>query len=110
MFDMLSVQETRRPAGLVELMPTNETGLHALRNTGPPTRIAAIVLPLVLLAVAINSASAQNNATAPSGLREVNITDRGTVQMHVSDLPLSTVLHMLSVEGRRNIIASPTSR
>lgn len=110
MFDMLSVQETRRPAGLVELMPTNETGLHALRNTGPPTRIAAIVLPLVLLAVAINSASAQNNATAPSGLREVNITDRGTVQMHVSDLPLSTVLHMLSVEGRRNIIASPKVR
>jgi type IV pilus assembly protein PilQ len=38
---------------------------------------------------------------------QVAVTDRGTVRMHVADLPLSTVLHMLSLEGQRNIIASP---
>ncbi|MCH8204375.1 MAG: hypothetical protein IID09_04380, partial [Candidatus Hydrogenedentes bacterium] len=107
-------------------MPTDVTGLRVRRSTGkadlridandaqprwrPSARLAAIITALVLLSVPINSASAQNDATAPNGLREVSITDRGTVQMHVSDLPLSTVLHMLSVEGRRNIIASPKVR
>lgn len=39
--------------------------------------------------------------------REVTVTERGTVRLHVADLPLSTVLHLLSLEGERNIIASP---
>ncbi len=36
-----------------------------------------------------------------------SVTDRGTVRMHVADLPLSTALHLLSLEGHRNIITSP---
>ncbi len=35
------------------------------------------------------------------------MTERGTVEMHVADLPVATVLQLLSVEGQRNIIASP---
>ena len=38
---------------------------------------------------------------------EVKVTDRGTVRMHVADVELSTVLHLLSLEGQRNIVASP---
>ncbi|MCP4247797.1 MAG: hypothetical protein GY778_12180 [bacterium] len=37
----------------------------------------------------------------------VRVSPRGTVEMHVADLPLSTVLQMLSLQGRRNIIATP---
>ncbi len=37
----------------------------------------------------------------------VTLTDRGGVEMHVADMPLSQVLQMLSLKGRRNIIASP---
>lgn len=47
-------------------------------------------------------------APAGAGPRDdVHVTDRGTVEMHVADLPLSTVLELLSVESSRNIIASP---
>ncbi len=38
---------------------------------------------------------------------DVRVNDRGTVDLHVADLPLATVLRLLSLEGRRNIIASP---
>ncbi|MEK7756512.1 MAG: hypothetical protein AAB385_04815, partial [Planctomycetota bacterium] len=37
----------------------------------------------------------------------MSVTDRGTVEMHVANLPVSTVLQLLSLEGQRNIIASP---
>ena len=36
----------------------------------------------------------------------VEYSDRGTLDMHVSDLPLSTFLELLSVQSKRNIIAS----
>jgi type IV pilus assembly protein PilQ len=48
------------------------------------------------------------NDPIPGAEPEITVTDRGTVQMHVSDLPLSTVLQVLSIEGKRNIIASPS--
>ena len=35
------------------------------------------------------------------------MTPRGTIELHVADLPLSTVLQMLSLETKRNIVASP---
>ncbi|MCH7814287.1 MAG: hypothetical protein IID40_09735, partial [Planctomycetes bacterium] len=38
----------------------------------------------------------------------VRVSPRGTVEMHVANLPLSTVLQMLSLQGRRNIIATPS--
>jgi type IV pilus assembly protein PilQ len=43
---------------------------------------------------------------APS-TTQVEVTDRGKVEMHVANLPLATVLQLLSLEGQRNIIASP---
>ena len=47
-------------------------------------------------------------ADAPStSAPQVSVTDRGTVEMHVANLPVSTVLQLLSLEGERNIIASP---
>ncbi|MBU0719227.1 MAG: hypothetical protein KJ749_13330 [Planctomycetes bacterium] len=38
---------------------------------------------------------------------EVSVTDRGRVRLFVEDEPLSTILRLLSVQSRRNIIASP---
>lgn len=38
---------------------------------------------------------------------EIAVTDRGGVRMHVADMPLSSVLHLLSLQAHRNIIASP---
>jgi len=38
---------------------------------------------------------------------QVSVTDRGTVELHVAGLPLSTVLQLLSLESQQNIITSP---
>jgi type IV pilus assembly protein PilQ len=43
----------------------------------------------------------------PDSPPDVKVTDAGAVQMHVSDVPLAQVLRALSLESRRNIIASP---
>jgi type IV pilus assembly protein PilQ len=43
-----------------------------------------------------------------SGLQtEIKVSDRGAVQLHVTDMPLATVLRLLSIQSRRNIIATP---
>lgn len=66
---------------------------------------------LVTLAVLPASAYAQDELAgeplAPDSPTEVVVTDRGRVRMHVADMPLSTVLHLLSLEGQRNIVTSP---
>ncbi len=46
-------------------------------------------------------------AGMPDSPPDVKVTDAGAVQMHVSDVPLAQVLRALSIESRRNIIASP---
>ena len=89
-------------------MTTDKKGLRWSHRSS--SRIAAVLSTVAFLTVSLNRVSAQESGAQSNGLREVRITDRGTVQMHVSNLPLSTVLHMLSVEGRRNIIASPNVR
>lgn len=38
----------------------------------------------------------------------VAVSSRGTIEMHVSNVPLATVLQALAQEARRNIIASPS--
>lgn len=43
----------------------------------------------------------------PDNGAHVSVTPRGTIELHVADLPLSTVLQMLSLETKRNIVASP---
>ena len=56
---------------------------------------------------AFGQAELEEPAPLPGMAPEVTLTGRGSVEMHVADLPLSTVLQMLSLQGRRNIIASP---
>ncbi len=43
----------------------------------------------------------------PDNGAHVSVTQRGTIELHVADLPLATVLQMLSLETKRNIVASP---
>lgn len=69
-------------------------------------RCAVAVLMLCLA----SSAPAQDGgdvAPLPDGQPVINLTDRGGVELHVADVPLSTVLQMLSLESKRNIITSP---
>lgn len=64
------------------------------------------VLAVTVLPAAVGEPSKPEDA-APSSDAQVSVTERGTVEMHVADLPVATVLQLLSVEGQRNIIASP---
>jgi len=41
------------------------------------------------------------------GADSIHVSRSGTVEMHVADLPLASVLEILSVQGQRNIIATP---
>jgi len=43
----------------------------------------------------------------PGAEPEVRVTEQGTVELHVQNLALATVLQLLSLESRHNIIASP---
>ena len=43
----------------------------------------------------------------PDNGAHVAVTPRGTIELHVADLPLATVLQMLSLETKRNIVSSP---
>lgn len=85
------------------MAPAVKLSLHDARH-----RIA-----LALFSVAAGTVSAQEvtppaPATLPSSRTpQVAVTDRGTVELHVSNLSLATVLQLLSMEGKRNIIASP---
>ncbi len=44
---------------------------------------------------------------ASDGADSIRVSKAGTVEMHVAGLPLSTVLETLSIQSRRNIIATP---
>ncbi len=43
----------------------------------------------------------------PQSGDRVTITGDGAVELHVVDMPLATVLRMLSIQGKQNIIATP---
>jgi type IV pilus assembly protein PilQ len=51
--------------------------------------------------------AAQGAAPVPGSEPEITISPTGTVDLHVAELPLSTVLQLLSLKGKRNIVASP---
>ena len=72
------------------------------RSHGPAQRglrLSCLVLPLIFLAFPGAIAAQRGDAPAAAiPFREVSVTDRGTVQMHVADLPLATVLQLLSIE------------
>ena len=79
--------------------------VHSIPLLRPPN----LLTPLCALFALTAPVDAQDPAPAPVNLNtsQVRVSDRGTVELRVSNLPLSTVLQLLSVEGRRNIIASP---
>ncbi len=65
----------------------------------------SILCAVVVLSLGPLTPTAQGAVVGPPP--EVRVTERGTFELLVSELPLSTVLRMLSVESHRNIIASP---
>lgn len=80
-------------------------GTHRVLGRGARGLFGVIVGALATLPA---GAIAQDEVPAVSGPpTEVSVSSRGTVRLHAADIPLSTVLHLLSLEGRRNIIASP---
>ncbi len=95
--------------GVLDSPRTGETP-DPQRRAGPQRRRLYVALP-VILALASTLVRAQdepvNVPVAPGARTEIAVTDRGGVRMHVADMPLATVLHLLSLEGKRNIIASP---
>lgn len=66
-------------------------------DSPPGERIAAVDTP----------PADSGEAALPDLTTPVRVTDRGRVELHVADMPLSDVLQMLSIQGQRNIIASP---
>lgn len=72
------------------------------------TRVAALALFVwISTTQATRSEQPSTPNVPPANAPQVTVTDRGTVEMHVANLPVSTVLQLLSLEGQRNIIASP---
>jgi type IV pilus assembly protein PilQ len=59
------------------------------------------------LAVADGLSGESGGDPLPDLATPVRVTDHGEVELHVVDLPLAQVLQLLSLEGKRNIIASP---
>lgn len=71
------------------------------RGHGPFYRwVLGLMVSMLTFLFLIPTSLAQEN-------QAVEITDRGTVRMHVANEPLSSVLHLLSLEGERNIVSSP---
>lgn len=81
----------------------------------PPTRrpsrlaiaVKALIMPLLFLSVTAGAQAGDDVAEAGGPPTEVSMTQTGAVRMHLVDEPLANVLHLLSLEGKRNIITSP---
>lgn len=81
-------------------------------------RPSRCTLTLIACAVATSfSVSAETDvpATNPSPAQPINeavvrVKAKDRVEIHVADLPLATVLRMLSAQSLRNIVASPQAR
>jgi type IV pilus assembly protein PilQ len=71
----------------------------------PMQRHPLVVCALVAVFCAI--ASGQDENPALSSDDTLSVSAEGNVELHVSGMPLSTVLRMLSVQSQRNIIATP---
>ncbi|UCG32074.1 MAG: hypothetical protein JSU68_10455, partial [Phycisphaerales bacterium] len=70
-------------------------------------RILCVALAVQAAVVAGAGAAEQEQITNPNGTETIGTTDEGLLQLHVRDLDLHTVLRMLSVHARRNIITAP---
>ncbi|MCH7597373.1 MAG: hypothetical protein IID35_12555, partial [Planctomycetes bacterium] len=68
-------------------------------------RVSASFLALGTLA--LGQEPSAPDPFAASGAAHVAVSDQGTVELHVADMPLATVLQLLSLESKQNIVASP---
>lgn len=69
--------------------------------------VAVVISIIAPLPAAFAQDDPGGEPVLPGSHTQIAVTDRGRVRMHVADMPLSSVLHLLSLEGQRNIIASP---
>ena len=61
-------------------------------------------------ALTLGQEQSASDPDAASGAPRVAVSDQGTVELHVADMPLATVLQLLSLESKQNIVASPKVR
>ncbi|HRX83524.1 MAG TPA: secretin N-terminal domain-containing protein [Phycisphaerae bacterium] len=92
--------------GLAALLATTGTQAQA-----PDERAAALMQDMLgqPADAPAEAAPAENAGTAPTSLSEAQlaVSDAGTVTLNVVDLPLATVLRVLSLETNRNIVTTP---
>ncbi len=70
--------------------------------------LSASVAAWAVIQAAAFAQEKPGKATAPNGdAKPIDVTERGGVRLNVADMPLSSVLHLLSHEVKKNIIASP---
>jgi len=70
-------------------------------------QVAAVLLLAVVAAVHLTAHAEQPPIVDAAADPPVSVTSRGTLELHVADMPLATVLEILSIEGKRNIVTSP---
>ena len=86
-----------------------EFTLTRRRTRSRPVWVAGLVVLSCTGTARAQDQTASDEALA--GMRPgISATARGGVDLHVEDMPLSSVLRLLSLEGQRNIIASPNVR
>lgn len=92
---------------LLRVSPRAAPRNHRVAHTGA-TAHRLLAVTAVLLCMNGAAVDAQT-ADSPEAIQRtgVVVTDRGTVELHLANQPITDVLQLLSLEGRRNIIASP---
>ncbi len=105
MIDVASAEEPPDPIAqtVKKLMDSNQTGDgdDDRRPGGTPSRTGQETLTGDPLPQATSQPVDVSAA-------EVSVSDSGTVTLNIVDLPLNTVLRVLSLETNRNIIATPS--
>src|SRR6266536_2958488 len=94
---------------LEELAPAAATPDKTDPATAAPAPTAAGVKPAATDAPAAPAPAAKPEGKSVSK-SEVNVTDEGTVEIHVNDASLVEVLRMLSLQSQKNIVCSKEVR
>jgi type IV pilus assembly protein PilQ len=70
-------------------------------------RNAVVFLVAALITSGAAAQSPLDGAPPADGRPTVAVTQEGRIELHLTNVPLPTVLELLSLESRRNIVASP---